>query len=179
MASATKFPHGSPERTQHEANDKNDLSRPTATSITPQQVQLESRAHTLQPNSQAAVSIGCTQHNEFAIEFYNQGLSLPSAASTHTHAPNIHCPYHNPILCLPEFSSRSEAPVRLSRRDSNLLSWMPPLSLTQEYRIGTSTSCGCTCGQIMVNDYKKIERDIEGVGQETVAVVEEPTTHQS
>ncbi|RMZ71337.1 hypothetical protein GMOD_00005874 [Pyrenophora seminiperda CCB06] len=86
---------------------------------------------------------GHMNHNEFSDRFYNQGQTVPTTTKASTQPPNSNCPYHAPVLQM----THGPAPKGLNpvQKFANAPLSALPAGLTEKYRVGTSTSGGCTC----------------------------------
>lgn len=80
----------------------------------------------------------------FSITFYDQGLRPPPPVPTQTALPPITCPYHVHVL-----QPQSVLNVPSGVHPTQRLEYTPisglPVGLSQNCRVGTSASAGCTC----------------------------------
>jgi hypothetical protein len=106
---------------------------------------------------------GHGQNNPFSITSCNQGCAILPQDVPSTHSLNVNCPFHASIM-------RMEQPASwpTSYLTREMLANMPPAGLTQSFRVGTSSSCGCTCGQGGRQDLQKFDQDVEGTVEGTV-----------
>jgi hypothetical protein len=99
----------------------------------------------------------------------NNGLLLRQADPPSAYPLNTTCPVHAVVLCLQQPQASPE-----SERAHNLLAWMPPVSLTDEIRMGTSLSCGCTCGQGTRNDIRAFVHDVDDTLSSSISTPKKP-----
>jgi hypothetical protein len=89
------------------------------------------------------------KHHAFSLKFYDQGMSFPATKETRQKPSITACPYHTAVLELrpQQHGSHSTAVSRqlLQSVSRQRLQYVPPVGLTQDWCIGTSASCGCTC----------------------------------
>lgn len=87
------------------------------------------------------------QHNEFALQYYNQGWTLPE--DNLSALPTVaSCPYHDTIFRLqdrPFTLSEAVSPTAITLQ---MIHDMPPFAIVGRTPIGTAASRGCTCAQV-------------------------------
>ena len=81
------------------------------------------------------------RNDAFSLKFYNQGLSCPATNVIRRLPSDAPCTYHAAVL-----GPRPQQPGSHSATFSRqMLQYVPPSCLTQDWSTGTSASCGCTC----------------------------------
>ncbi|KAF2825935.1 hypothetical protein CC86DRAFT_407177 [Ophiobolus disseminans] len=102
-----------------------------------------------------------TMDDELFFKNYNQGWTAPSDDTSSTPLPNIFCQYHKAILRTLDQQRTYGETSSISVVAQQLLRNLPPAALTQNIRVGTSTSCGCTCGQHVRDDLREFLSDLD------------------
>jgi hypothetical protein len=101
---------------------------------------------------------GHRQNKAFSITFYDQGCAHLAQQTTYAHPLNTNCPFHAAIMRIDLHLPSSEPYFT-----QEALARMPPVGLTHCCRVGTSLSCGCTCGQSSRIDIQNFVKDVEGI----------------
>lgn len=111
-------------------------------------------------------------HDGFSIRFFNQGLAAPPPMNAvYSTPPNVDCPYHAAVLRL-----NNTRPMPEGTQHSRRLEYTPPSSLSHNVRLGTSASCGCTCGHITRDDIRDFVRELDAIVQQSTG---QPTVSAS
>ncbi|KAF2022844.1 hypothetical protein EK21DRAFT_119335 [Setomelanomma holmii] len=113
-------------------------------------------------HSEAVSTRGHGHDDQFSIKYFDQGCQLASNGLSPA-APNTACPFHGTILD----PGTLGAPPRQNQSTSatlyDLLAHMPPAAFTQNIRMGTSVSCGCTCTQAIAQNPGAFFCDIDAI----------------
>jgi hypothetical protein len=99
----------------------------------------------------------------------HQRDALRQADIPPAHPLNTACPVHAVVLYPKQPPALPE-----TIRGHNLLAWMPPIGLTAQFQVGTSSSCGCTCGQGTRKDIQDFVRDVDRTLPTSVATTKDP-----
>jgi hypothetical protein len=107
-----------------------------------------------------------SNHDSFAIKFYNQGLTTPTTIAAGTSPSATSCPHHSILLQI-----RQRQPVPPGVHPLQRLDYTPlcdlPVSLSGNCRVGTSTSAGCTCGHTAGPHIDDMARELDTIVQES------------
>jgi hypothetical protein len=87
-------------------------------------------------------------------------MSRPETGAVHGVPMNFNCPYHSKLLRIPVPQSNQDGIPHSITMDYSMLADMPPVGLTARCRLGTSKSCGCTCGAAIQDD---MTRELDGM----------------
>ncbi|KAF1846949.1 uncharacterized protein K460DRAFT_329789 [Cucurbitaria berberidis CBS 394.84] len=101
-------------------------------------------------------------HDSLSIKYLNQGLVVSPTNTIHSTPLNVNCPYHSAILQLAPTHPKPEGSKPLQR-----LECMPPAGFSQDFRVGTSASGGCTCGHMIRADMVDISRELEAIVEQS------------
>jgi hypothetical protein len=127
--------------------------------------------HTPAPLFPPTATTGRAQYDQFSIKYYDQGSPLPSQITPQALSFNAACPYHTVVLGPRTLQLTQEALQSASLLQQDLLARMPPVGFTQEWRVGTSTSCGCTCAQSSTQSFNQFARDVDATVRGSSIVV--------
>lgn len=100
-----------------------------------------------------------SRRDAFSIENHNHTMSSLAANEIRRLSSTAPCPYHAAVLAT-DFRQSGSQSATFTRE---MLQYTPPLTLTQDWCIGSSASSGCTCASSGGPGGDNMSREIDAI----------------